>query len=404
MVDSEQSCSRYQRAIKRHKMKSTTSVFEDTTDCNLDDMLIDNPRKTLSTCDASTQVAFEPVESVQFSFECSFENQNVRTQVTSANVFHGFHNILKSTSDKSCGPDSDSINSCLSCDKFHGFNSIKNENSLKDLTGITYKVFDLLCSMLPQVCNNSTSKNDRLLIFLIKIKHNLTFSAIGVLFKIHRTSVSRIFFQCLEILSIKTKNLIFWPSKSSIKETLPVGFKKLYPNTRCIIDCTEIKVEQPPTVEQRVYMYSRYKGCNTVKFLAAITPSGAVSFISKCYGGRASDSFITNDSGFLSKLELGDQVLAEEGFPGIKTNCENKNAILVMPPVLHHGRFTEKEILETYTIASIRIHVERFFARLKSHGVLNKIQKELLPHIDDIVHMCCVLTNLQPPIIKNDEK
>jgi len=89
-------------------MKSTSSALENTTDSNLDDMLTDNPSKTVSTCDASTQVAFEPVESVQFSFECSFENQNVTTQVTFPNVCRGFY-----------------------------------------LTGTAYKVFDLLCSMLP---------------------------------------------------------------------------------------------------------------------------------------------------------------------------------------------------------------------------------------------------------------
>jgi len=93
----------------------------------------------------------------------------------------------------------------------------------------------------------------------------------------------------------------------------------------------------------------------------------------KCYGGRSSDSFITNYSGFLSKLEPGDQILADKGFPGIKTNVENQNAILVMPHILHHGKFTEEEVLETHSIASVRIHVERFFARLKVYGILNKV-------------------------------
>lgn len=50
-------------------------------------------------------------------------------------------------------------------------------------------------------------------------------------------------------------------------------------------------------------MYSRYKGSYTVKFLVAITPNGMISFVSKCYDGRSSDSFITNDSGFLALLD-----------------------------------------------------------------------------------------------------
>jgi len=49
-----------------------------------------------------------------------------------------------------------------------------------------------------------------------------------------------------------------------------------------------------------------------------------ISFLSKCYGGRTSDSFITYDSGFLEKLEPGDEVLADKGFPGIKTKLNVK--------------------------------------------------------------------------------
>lgn len=151
--------------------------------------------------------------------------------------------------DKSFGLESINTSSCLSCDKFHGYYSIKNENALKDLTGTTFKVFNLLCSMIPKIFNSSIDNRNKLLIFLIKMKHGLTFAAIGVLFNIHRTTVSRIFFKCLEVLSLKTKNFIFWPSKSTIKETLPNAFLKNYPNARCIIDCTEIKVQQPPTIE-----------------------------------------------------------------------------------------------------------------------------------------------------------
>lgn len=123
-------------------------------------------------------------------------------------------------------------------------------------------------------------------------------------------------------MALKTKDFVFWPSKDTILATLLNSFKKNYPNCRRIIDCTEIRTEQPRTVEQRVYMYSRYKSSYTIKVLVAITPNGMISFLSKCYGGRSSDSFITNDSGFLNLLEPGDIVLADKGFPGIRPGCE----------------------------------------------------------------------------------
>ncbi|KAF0732490.1 THAP-type domain-containing protein, partial [Aphis craccivora] len=212
---------------------------------------------------------------------------------------------------------------------------------------------------------------------------------------------------CLKLDCFQGFNSILYDSQlkdltgttfKTVVETLPRAFKDNYPNCRCIIDCTEIKTEQPSSVEQRVYMYSRYKSAYTVKTLVAITPSGFITFLSKCYG--TSDTFITNDSGFLSNLEMGDQVLADKGFPGIKVLCENKNSILVMPPILHNGKFSENEVIESYNVASVRIHIERVFAKLKTQGILNKITADLLPYIDDIMHICCVVTNLQNPIIK----
>lgn len=115
-----------------------------------------------------------------------------------------------------------------------------------------------------------------------------------------------------------------------------------YPKCRCIIDCIEVKVEQPRSVQQRIYLYSWYKSNYTIKFIVVITPSRMINFVSKCNGGRFRVSFFTNDSGFLQKLESGDEVFADKGFSGIKTDVENSNYILVMPPVLHNGCFTEK--------------------------------------------------------------
>ena len=74
---------------------------------------------------------------------------------------------------------------------------------------------------------------------------------------------------------------------------MPQIFKDLYPKVRCIIDCSEIFTERPYAYQARAQTYSNYKKHNTVKFLVGITPCGAISFLSKCWGGRATDKFIT---------------------------------------------------------------------------------------------------------------
>ena len=51
-----------------------------------------------------------------------------------------------------------------------------------------------------------------------------------------------------------------------------------------------------------------------MKFLIAIAPQGVISFVSKGWGGRASDKHITENNGILSHLLPGDQILADHGF------------------------------------------------------------------------------------------
>ncbi|KAF4530605.1 hypothetical protein B566_EDAN018697 [Ephemera danica] len=289
------------------------------------------------------------------------------------------------------------------CDKgFHGMLSIIEDQELIDLTGVTTRVFNLLLDLLPSnVTRKKINLQDRLLIFLMKMKHGLTYSALAVLFGIHRTSASYIFKETLHQLCYRTeRDYVPWPSRQEVDYNMPEEFKKKYPKVRVIIDCFEVPVEMPKKIEHRNLLYSHYKGGYRDKFLVGITPDGLISYKSKAYGGRSSDSGITVDCGLCDLLEPGDDVMADKGFPGITTTFGEQQIVVIMPPFNHEGGFTTDEIEQTYSIASVRIHVERAIERIKNYNILRFITHDLQPLIDDIMHMACVLVNLQPPIIK----
>lgn len=300
--------------------------------------------------------------------------------------------------DFSCNPLEQ--NSMMLCPGFHGISSLKTEGDLISLSGVTFPVFDMLLNLLPDHQSSGINKKTKLLITLMKLKTGLRFSVLSVIFQIHRTTICRIFETNLFLLHSALKKFIIWPSKATIKASMPESFKKLYPNTRVIIDCTEVHTEYPSTVKQRIHMYSDYKHGYTVKFLVGCTPSGFISFVSKCYGGRSSDCFITNDCGIIDLLEPGDTVLADKGFPSIKTSVENKNAILVMPPFLDAPQFSPEEVEETYKVASVRIHIERIIQRIKQFHVFDKLPISLLKYKDEIIYVICALVNVENPIIK----
>lgn len=150
-------------------------------------------------------------------------------------------------------------------------------------------------------------------------------------------------------------------------------------------------------------MESEYKHHHTVKCMVGCALDGLITYVSKCYGGRAGDCFITNNCGLVDLIESGDVVLADRGFPQIKTQLENKNDIFIMLPSGHKDQFTPEEVDETFFIAQVRIHVERVNQRIKDFRILSKIPNSLFVHIVQIVFVICALVNVQKPLFKEKE-
>jgi hypothetical protein len=106
------------------------------------------------------------------------------------------------------------------------------------------------------------------------------------------------------------------------------------PDTRIILDATEITVETPSSLTQQSMSYSSYKQRNTLKGLIGLSPSLAVSFVSQLYTGSISDREITIRSGVLDlPYDKGDCIMADKGFT-IGDLVEAKGLKLNLPPFL----------------------------------------------------------------------
>ena len=188
--------------------------------------------------------------------------------------------------------------------------------------------------------------------------------------------------------------------KEEIVRTMPKVIKQTYRQCRTIIDCCEIFIGRPNHLTARAITWSNYKHHNTVKVLVAISPTGAVSFISKAYGERTSDKVITQRSGFLDLIEHGDLILADRGFL-ITEELAAKGAQLAIPAFTKGKlQLSAKEVEQTRKLARIRIHVERAIERMKNFRVISTTMNiNLVPHVDSILTICGAISNLHPKLV-----
>ncbi len=281
-------------------------------------------------------------------------------------------------------------------------------------TGLpSYTVFTSLLSLLSKLISAQStgcclSTGDQLLLFFMKLRLALPHQDLAYRFGIHMTKVTRVFHCLLDITSRELNRLIHWPDRGIIRRTLPECFKKQYCRTTCIIDCSEVFIERPTSLFARAQTYSNYKSHNTVKFLVAISPTGAVIFVSKCWGGRVSDRHLTAHSGFLDRLQYGDLVLADRGFD-IAEDFALHGAALAIPPFTKgKGQLSQTEVETSRALSRVRIHVERAIGRMKHYRILQSTLPISLikrPYeteystIDKILIVCAALSNLHPPLI-----
>ncbi|XP_049528511.1 uncharacterized protein LOC119462177 isoform X2 [Dermacentor silvarum] len=271
-------------------------------------------------------------------------------------------------------------------------------------------LFEVLESHVSHNVNNSLSKFQEFILFLMKLKLNLHNVDLGFRFGVSEATVCRIFDKWLHCAYCRLKTQIVWPDRTALRRTMPQAFCDAFGDgVSVIIDCFELKIERPSSFLPRSETWSLYKGSNTAKFLIGIAPTGVVTFISEGWGGRTTDRHITEHCGLLDYLLPGDVVLADRGF-NISESVGFYCARLHIPAFTRGKKqLSAEEVESTRKLANVRIHVERVIGLIRNKFVILKSTlpidyvtcqpgDELAP-IDKIVTVCCALSNLCPSIV-----
>ena len=146
-------------------------------------------------------------------------------------------------------------------------NVIKNDKNVRAYTGFPslaflMGIFNILvtkCSSLKYWSGPSSAKekvyqnNQRrkpdpprklsyfheFILALVRLRLGMFEFCIADIFGVSKSRVSQIFITLMTFMSSVFGKLIKWPSKTQVRKYKPMSFRKNYPNTRAIIDCTE---------------------------------------------------------------------------------------------------------------------------------------------------------------------
>ena len=165
---------------------------------------------------------------------------------------------------------------------------------------------------------------------LLRLPVGLPEQGIAFKFGISQALDSRILVTWISFLARDLSCLIYWPHREDVQWYYPQCFQK-YKNVIGINDCTEGILEKSSLAKVQSQTYSTYKSRRTWKKFICITLAGTISFISKCYGGCASDQFITEDCHTLDKLQYSDNLMADKG-PNISDLLISKGSQIIISP------------------------------------------------------------------------
>ena len=247
---------------------------------------------------------------------------------------------------------------------------------------------------------------NQLFLVLVKLRQNFKLTDLAFCFGLSKSQISRYITTWICFLYQHLKEIDWVPTVHQVSGTLPTIFRERFPNTYAIIDASEVFMETPSDLHMQSSTWSSYKHHNTMKFLAACTPNGAISYISPVYVGSISDVELTRTCGFLEILadKPGVTIMADRGFT-IKDVLKELGIDLNIPPFLEgRHQLPAEEVEKGRKIASLRIHVERAIGRLKNYNILKQtIPISMARLTNQIVCVCAFLSNFQPALVPLSE-
>ena len=278
----------------------------------------------------------------------------------------------------------------------------RKPSAFKSMTGLTVQEFeDLLADLRPRYdaarqergaqtprrrAPGGGSKpryalRERLLMTLVWLRLYLTCDAVGVLFAVDKSTVSRYTRPLLRLLRDQGQETLGWPEEA--RALLGTVDDADGADGVAIIDATEQRVERSRDNATQKAHYSGKKKAHTRKTLIAVNERGRLRYVSPSTPGATHDLTLLRQCGATEDIPVDLSLIADSGFQGLQNDAPARSVALPYKGSRAHP-LTPEQKLHNALLSRIRIVVENTLAEMKHFRILTDVFRHPLDLYDSI--------------------
>jgi len=222
---------------------------------------------------------------------------------------------------------------------------------------------------------------ERLLMTLVWLRLYLTVEAVGVLFAVDKSTVSRTTRPLLQLLRDRGQDTLGWPEDA--RGLLETAGEADDTDGVAIIDATEQRVERARDAATQRAHYSGKKKAHTRKTLIVVNAHGRLRYISPSAPGATHDLTLLRQSGALEAIPAALSLMGDSGFQGLQNDAPERSVALPYKGSRAHP-LTPEQKLHNALLSRIRIVVENTLAEMKHFRILTEVFRHPLDLYDRI--------------------
>lgn len=231
----------------------------------------------------------------------------------------------------------------------------------------------------------------QLLMTLVWLRLYLTGDAVGVLFGVDKSTVSRTTRPLLRLLRESGQDTLGWPEEARALLDAADGGAGAGgagdagdADSVAIIDATEQRVERARDDATQRAHYSGKKKAHTRKTLVVVNERGRLRYVSPSAPGSVHDLTLLRQSGTLEAIPPDLSLVGDGGFQGLQHDAPERSVALPYKGSKAHP-LTPEQKLHNAILSRIRIVVENTLAEMKHVRILADVFRHSLALYDSIV-------------------